>query len=246
MLVFLPGLAFTTVLIACFKAGLVAVPVFPPDPSRLGKDLHHFTTIQKDCGADVVFTHSNYSFAKNLFGMKDMFTFGKNSYAWPALRWITIDSILAEGKAKAQLPISQRPKSTLHPQTEVAFLQYTSGSTSDPKGVMITHQNLAHNVTCQYLDWHANDESTLVSWLPQYHDMGLIGGYLNMLYTGKSGFYLSPISFLKNPLVWLKVCSDVKAVATVVSNYIFYFLATIYINRYYRNTGTKLCFRLGN
>ena len=77
LLVFVPGLAFTASLIACFKAGLVGVPVYPPDPTRLGKELHHFTTIQQDCGAKVVLTHGTYSFAKTIGDMKGFFSFGK-------------------------------------------------------------------------------------------------------------------------------------------------------------------------
>lgn len=216
MLVFLPGLAFTAALIACFKAGIVAVPVFPPDPTRLGKELLHFSTIQKDCDAKVAITHASYNYAKKLSDVSGMFSFAKKNVAWPELRWITVDSVLAEGKSLAQRSISTRIKAKLNPQSDLAFLQYTSGSTSDPKGVMVSHQNLAHNLSFQNTEWSAKCEGSFVSWLPQYHDMGLIGSYFSMLYSGGTGYYLSPIAFLKNPLVWLQVMSNVKAYGTAV------------------------------
>ena len=218
LLVFFPGLAFTSSLISCFKAGLIAVPVFPPDPSKLQKDLHHFVSIQKSSGAQVALTHGLYDYAKKIVRLKDFFTYNNNnSSSWPELRWIQVDSILNSGKSKPPVALPVSPPN----EDDVAFLQYTSGSTSEPKGVMITHKNLAHNLTCIIKELEANRSTVCVSWLPQYHDMGLIGSYMGTLYCGGSGYYLSPISFLKDPVVWMKAISKYKGTHTQAPSFAF-------------------------
>ena len=174
LLVFFPGLDFTVTLLACFKAGLIGVPVFPPDPRKLKKDLHHFVNIQTSCGATTVLTNSMYNFVKKVENLKNIFS--TESSQWPDLKWITVDDTLKKGKS-----IGKNKKSTVVLPTitldQIAFLQYTSGSTSEPKGVMISHGNLAHNLTLIIRELKADRSTVNVSWLPQYHDMGLIGRY---------------------------------------------------------------------
>jgi acyl-CoA synthetase (AMP-forming)/AMP-acid ligase II len=104
--------------------------------------------------------------------LKNIFTM--ESTPWPELKWITVDDVLKKGKSlsKAKKPAVALPTITLD---TIAFLQYTSGSTSDPKGVMISHRNLAHNLYLIMKEIKADRSTTNVSWLPQYHDMGLIG-----------------------------------------------------------------------
>ena len=178
LLVFFPGLDFTVSLLACFKAGLIGVPVFPPDPRKLKKDLHHFVNIQLSCGATTVLTNSSYNFAKKIVDLTHMFS--TESVRWPELKWISVDDTLKKGKtvdkgkSKAAIKLP-----TVLPES-IAFLQYTSGSTSDPKGVMISHENLAHNLTLIIKELQADGSTVVVSWLPQYHDMGLIGIYVHV------------------------------------------------------------------
>ena len=92
-------------------------------------------------------------------------------------------------------------------QCDVAFLQYTSGSTSEPKGVIITQNNLSDNLELITTGLSAGTDTVVVSWLPQYHDMGLIGSYLGAIYCGGSGYYLSPISFIRSPSLWVTAMS---------------------------------------
>ena len=212
LLVFVPGLAFTASLVACMKAGLIGVPVYPPDPTRLGKELNHFTTIVKDCGAKVALTHATYSFAKTITDIKSIFNFWNTESGWPTLSWIQVDRVLKEGKTKT-MDCGIRH----NPQADIAFLQYTSGSTSSPKGVMVSPQNLACNLSHLrdgLRDGLPCDSDITVSWLPQYHDLGLIGMYFSTLYVGGSGHYVSPFTFLKDPLLWMRLIHKVRATAT--------------------------------
>lgn len=204
-------------LMACFKAGILAIPVFPPDPRRLQKDLHHFISIQSSSGAVVALTHGLYNFAKKVSDIQGIFK--TKSTKWPDLKWILVDDVLAKGKVKGSKSGVFLPP--LPKGDDIAFLQYTSGSTSEPKGVMISHGNLGHNLTLIINEIKANRDTINVSWLPQYHDMGLIGSYLGCLYSGGRGFYLSPISFLKDPNIWLKSLSKYKATHTQAPNFAY-------------------------
>ena len=170
---------FTASLLACFKAGLIAVPVFPPDPNRLKKDLNHFVNIQKSSGSATVLSNKEYNFAKKIVGLKNIFS--SDTTKWPDLQWIQVDDILKKGKTAN---ITKKQSNVELPNIsidDVAFLQYTSGSTSDPKGVMISHLNLAHNFKIFIEELKADVSTNCVSWLPQYHDMGLIGMLNNFL-----------------------------------------------------------------
>ena len=105
--------------------------------------------------------------------------------------------------------------------SDLAFLQFTSGSTSAPKGVMISHHNLADNLTKITTELEAVDDTIVVSWLPQYHDMGLIGSYLGVLYSGGSGYYLSPLTFLQRPAIWIEAVSRFGGTHLQAPNFAF-------------------------
>lgn len=92
------------------------------------------------------------------------------------MKWISVDDILSRGKMKASSGGKSPPLPSPPKKNDVAFLQYTSGSTSEPKGVIICHGNLAHNLSNIIHELKANVSTINLSWLPQYHDMGLIGG----------------------------------------------------------------------
>ena len=117
MLVFFPCLQFTISLVACFMAGVIAVPVFPPDPRRLRKDLNHFASIQSSSGSRVALTHSMYNYAKKMTDIKSVFSRGSSDMQWPELRWIVVDSILSSAKP-VDLAGLHRPSAD-----DIAFLQ---------------------------------------------------------------------------------------------------------------------------
>ena len=106
-----------------------------------------------------------------------------------------------------------RPPPGVDPEAP-AFLQYTSGSTSSPRGVVITHANLVHNSRRIQRCFRTNAESRGVFWLPLYHDMGLIGGVIQTLFCGGTSTLLSPVAFLQRPVRWLQAISRPASPAT--------------------------------
>ncbi|CAB9527462.1 Putative fatty-acid--CoA ligase FadD21 [Seminavis robusta] len=236
LLVYPPSLDFMLAFLACLKAGVVAVPVFPPNPAR--KDtLLMFSRITESCGAQIALTSTEYNHMKKLAGVKDAFTrFAAtrkaNNATWPEqLTWITTDN--ASPKDSNQKLPTPKP-------SDLAFLQFTSGSTSEPKGVMITHGNLAHNLTIITNDLKAKDDTIVASWLPQYHDMGLIGSYLGCLYCGGTGYYLSPLTFLQRPMIWLEAISNHKATHLQAPNFAFKLVARKFDASQYTKDALKL------
>jgi acyl-CoA synthetase (AMP-forming)/AMP-acid ligase II len=205
VLVYPPSLDYMVAFLACLKAGIVAVPVFPPNPARQ-ETLLMFSRIVDGCGAAHALTSVTYNY------MKKLASIGKRKQ-WPShLLWIVTN----DGKSPKKTFEEQPPSSD-----DLAFLQYTSGSTSDPKGVMITHGNLSHNLTIITQELCAREDTVVVSWLPQYHDMGLIGSYLGVLYCGGSGYYMSPLSFLQRPMLWMEAVSKYHATHLQAPNFAF-------------------------
>lgn len=235
LLVYPPSIDFSIAFLACLKAGVVAVPVFPPNPARRDT-LHMFSKITESSSAKYALTNLEYNHLKKLAGAKDAITRFKRPLggAWPeSLEWITTDNKKSTnnkgGSSNSGLP--PHPKAS-----DLAFLQYTSGSTSEPKGVMITHGNLAHNLTIITRELKAKEDTVVVSWLPQYHDMGLIGSYLGVLYCGGSGYYMSPLSFLQRPMLWIETVSKYNGTHLQAPNFAFKltarkFQASDYVNK---------------
>ena len=226
-LVFPPSLDYILAFLGCLMAGVIAVPVFPPDPADLNKHVNMFGMICESSGAKIALTSAAYNYATRLAGIKSFVNSSSENASWPVLQWIVTDSIEEDYGFEVEKNMSAE---------KIAFLQYTSGSTSEPKGVMISYGNLAHNLTCIVKGLAADTSTIVVSWLPQYHDMGLIGSYLGTLYCGGSGFYLSPISFIRKPSVWILAISRYRATHMQAPNFAYGLAARKFVNP----TGEKI------
>jgi len=144
---------------------------------------------------------------------------GEGEADWPEeLMWVVTDGEPLQ--SPPQKTNDDQPLAIPQP-SDIAFLQYTSGSTSAPKGVTITHSNLAHNLAIITNDLNASDSTIVVSWLPQYHDMGLIGSLLGIIYCGGCGYYMSPLAFLQRPMGWIEAVSEYRATHLQSPNFAF-------------------------
>jgi acyl-CoA synthetase (AMP-forming)/AMP-acid ligase II/acyl carrier protein len=206
-----PSLEFVVALLACFKASLIAVPAMVPDPMNPAKGLVTFHAIARDCGARLALTTTTYQRAKWLGGLRGALTFRRAD--WPDLKWLASDKRFGR-PGPLPSPRADGP-------SDVAFLQYTSGSTSAPRGVMITHGNLAHQLSTNAEDLGALPGERVVFWVPQYHDFGLIGALCNMLFHGMRTYMMSPLTFIARPWVWFDVMSRVSASYTAAPNFAF-------------------------
>ncbi len=192
LLLYPPGLDYIAAFFGCLYAGAVAVPIYPPRPNRTLARLQEIVT---DAGATVALTTRAI-----LSALKHLVT---DSPALEAVRWLDTEDIPATLAQTWRSP-------EIRPHT-LAFLQYTSGSTSQPKGVMVSHGNLIYNARMTHRAFEHDEQSAYVSWLPLYHDMGLIGNVLQPLYVGVPSILMSPLVFLQKPVRWLKAISRYKA-----------------------------------
>uniref|UniRef100_A0A7N0UGY7 Carrier domain-containing protein n=1 Tax=Kalanchoe fedtschenkoi TaxID=63787 RepID=A0A7N0UGY7_KALFE len=227
LLVYVPGLDFIDAFFGCVRAGVVPVPALPPDPSKRGgggQSLLHIQNIATSCNAVAILSTFDYRTSVQassvINAVLSLRKSPKNTPKWPDLPWFNTDSwVRKPGKVAAPCS-SDRVKSSPAPG-ELCFLQYTSGSTGDAKGVMITHGGLIHNVQLMRRRYKSTSKTVLVSWLPQYHDMGLIGGFFTTLVSGGTAVVFSPLTFIKNPLLWLETISRHKATHSAGPNFAF-------------------------
>ncbi len=202
LLLYQPGLDFITAFLGCLYAGVVAVPVYPP---RANRSLERLRAIVTDAEA---------SFALTTKLIQDQVASKfANHNASSKVRFIATDTF------ELNLAIAwQDPKITAN---NLAFLQYTSGSTGRPKGVMVSHGNLmANSVTINHC-FQNKQEHTAVSWLPPYHDMGLIGCIVQPMYIGLSMYLMAPVTFLQRPYRWLQAISRYRGVTNGGPNFAY-------------------------
>ncbi|HVF42738.1 MAG TPA: amino acid adenylation domain-containing protein [Pyrinomonadaceae bacterium] len=192
LLLYPSGLEYVAAFFGCLYAGAVAVPVYSP---RANRTLSRLQGIAADAAPKVALTTSTI-----LSRMDDA---GRRVLEPGGGRWVATDAIDADSAARWREP--EVGGDTL------ALLQYTSGSTSAPKGVMVSHANLLHNERMIQRAFGQTEQSVIVSWLPLYHDMGLIGGVLQPLYLGAECVLMSPASFLQRPLRWPEAISRYRA-----------------------------------
>ncbi|XP_057508438.1 uncharacterized protein LOC130791309 [Actinidia eriantha] len=222
LLVHVPGLDFVDAFFGCLRARVLPVPVLPPDPlQRGGQALLKIENIAKSCNAVAILSTIGYHGAVRAGAVKNLISLsGKNwksSGKWPDLPWLHTDSWVKN--SKSMLPEDMDDSEAQ--SSDLCFLQFTSGSTGDAKGVVITHGGLIHNVKLMRKRYKSTSNTVLVSWLPQYHDMGLIGGLFTAMVSGGSAVLFSPITFIKNPLLWLQIMSKYQATHSAGPNFAF-------------------------
>ncbi len=202
LLLYPSGIDFLIAFFGCLFAGVIAVPAYPP---RRNKSNPRIAGIIKDCDCEVLLTCND-----NLGLIEQAET--KLPELTPLNKIIT-DALPAENSHLWEYPdISQ---------DTIAFLQYTSGSTSTPKGVMVSHDNLMFNQQMMENSFAVNDQTTYVSWCPLYHDMGLIGNVLQSVYMGATCVFMAPMSFLEKPIRWLQAISDYQGNAAGAPNFAY-------------------------
>jgi acyl-CoA synthetase (AMP-forming)/AMP-acid ligase II len=195
LLLYPPGLDFIPAFFGCLYAGVIAVPAYPPQPSQASRTLPRLLSIVSDADVAIVLANTNVVDAAARM-MKDAPGLG-------AIPWLATDSLPEEW--------ADDWREVTIASDDLAFLQYTSGSTASPRGVMVSHANLLHNLA--YASHAADrDRSTRsVSWLPVIHDMGLIEGVLGPVFGGYPTFLMAPASFLHRPIRWLRAITRYRA-----------------------------------
>lgn len=203
-----PGLEFMVAFFACLYAGAVAVPAYPPRHHRAHAD-HNLTRLRAIItDAEPLFAITTPAVLSRIDQLSEYVPeFGH-------IHWLTNDaeSIGAEETAWRKPEVSGNT---------LAFLQYTSGSTSIPKGVMVSHGNLLRNMEDLDRGWEHDEHSVMVTWLPTFHDMGLIYGVLVPLYKGFPCYILAPQSFLQQPLRWLQAISRYRGTHSAAPNFAY-------------------------
>ncbi|WP_165227155.1 non-ribosomal peptide synthetase/type I polyketide synthase [Aquisphaera insulae] len=207
LLLFPPGLEFIVGFFGCLHAGVIAVPAYPP---RLNRPMTRLRSVAADAEPAVVLTCDSQR------GLADRWREGVPDLS--RCEVLYTDEEIADGSAEDAAARWQDPRVG---SDSLAFLQYTSGSTADPKGVMITHGNLLANSALINACFGATDADRGVFWLPLFHDMGLIGGVLQTLYCGGSSTLLSPVSFLQRPIRWLEAISRTGAAISGGPNFAY-------------------------
>ena len=225
LLLYPPGLEFITAFWGCLYAGVVAVPAYPPDPTRLNRSLPRLQAMIADAQATVALTTPSLAamlrlvrsqnpllklvarlpipkqlggnFLRQLATIKTIETVEMGELQ--GLNFVTTSNLSPKRLSEWQLP-------PMSPDT-LAYLQYTSGSTGNPKGVMITHGNLLANLALGTQLFHFTTESRGVTWAPLYHDMGLLGYVCGTVYDGYHTIFMSPLHFLQRPVRWLEAIS---------------------------------------
>src|SRR6202050_1045681 len=207
LLAYPPGLEMICAFFGCVRAGLIPVPVYPPGSRGFQSALYKMVHIAKDCQATGILTSADYHASlKTNLARSGVAASGVDVDYISALPWIVTEEFVNT--------ISDEP---FVGTSKILFLQYTSGSTMEPKGVMVTHENILQ--TCPLVIDHPNP--IVVSWLPQYHDMGLIGCYLYPALRGGTTYGFASMDFIQRPILWFDTITTYRATATAAPNFAY-------------------------
>jgi len=200
LLLYPPGLEFIAAFLGCLSAGIVAVPAPTPRKNRANFRL---LSILQDAAPRLILTTSDVAPTIP----------SEFAQAGTAIRSVVTDRIATDSPNHWQAPPLR--------ENTLALLQYTSGSTGTPRGVMVSHANLMHNQRAIAQAYRHTRDTVIVGWLPVFHDMGLIGNLLSSLYVGFPCVLLSPISFLREPVRWLRAITHYKGTCAGAPNFAY-------------------------
>ncbi|MGA7560180.1 MAG: fatty acyl-AMP ligase [Terriglobales bacterium] len=207
LLAYPPGLEMICAFFGCVRAGLIPVPVYPPSSRGFQSALYKTVHIAKDCQAAGILTSRDYHASlKTNLARRGVSASGVDVDYISSLPWIATEDFV--DTISDRLPVDS---------SEILFLQYTSGSTMEPKGVIVTHENIL--TTCPLVIDHP--APVVVSWLPQYHDMGLIGCYLYPALKGGTTYGFAPMDFIQRPILWFNAITRYRATAAAAPNFAY-------------------------
>jgi acyl-CoA synthetase (AMP-forming)/AMP-acid ligase II len=217
LMLFAPGLEFIKALFGCFYARVIAVPAYPP---RKNRSVDRIKTLVIDSGASIVLSTDDIRQAseRSFSDVKEL----------QLLPWLSTNQLHTSQIHSSNRPIAQSPNRPIaqspNPK-DIALLQYTSGSTGQPKGVMISHMNIMRN--CEFIrnSFGFSSKSVVVSWLPSFHDMGLVGQIFQPVYTGFPSIFMAPVSFFQKPVRWLKAFTKYRGTVGGAPNFAYDLLA---------------------
>jgi len=203
LLAYPPGLEMICAFFGCARAGLIPVPVYPPSSRGFQSALYKMVHIAKDCQAAGILTSRDYHASlKTNLTRSGLAASGVDVDYISSLPWIpTEDFVDTIGVSAVEMHAEP---------SKILFLQYTSGSTMEPKGVIVTHENIL-NTYDLVID---HPDPVVVSWLPQYHDMGLIGCYLYPALKGGTTYGFASMDFIQRPILWFDAITAYRATAT--------------------------------
>lgn len=209
LLLYPPGLDYIAAFLGCLYAGMVAVPAYAPGPTHLGR---RDRALSKRLFAII-------EDARPVLGLTTSTLLNRiNSLKQSLPEMQTVNWLTTEQFSMDYANLWNEPPVRAE---SIAMLQYTSGSTRLPRGVILTHSNLLHNSAFIQKAFGQTSESRSVIWLPPYHDMGLIGGILQPLYTGYPAVLMAPVAFLQQPIRWLQAISDYRATTSGGPNFAY-------------------------
>lgn len=201
ILMYPQGPDYVIAFLACLMAGVIAVPLYPP---KANQKMFRTASVLLDCQASAILTNQIVVFAIDQLREQGMID--------PRLK-----RIVTTGLTEEVMPIELPDIAT----SDIAFLQYTSGSTGDPKGVIVSHGNLVANQDAIGRAFKSSQEDICLNWLPVFHDMGLIGTVLHPLYCGYTAYLMASADFTRDPLSWLEAITKYRATVAGAPNFAF-------------------------